>query len=133
MQLSWAISGIDHKALTQVGDNKYIINSTANPSDLNNQSDGQQGNIAIKKGQEFKLYFKSNPTTGYEWIPIFNASIVRLISHSFKPSSSLMGSSGTDTFVFKGMSVGTTFLKMLYKRSWENYSVAENIFVVNIT
>jgi predicted secreted protein len=133
MQLSWAISGIDHKALTQVGDNKYIINSTANPSDLNNPSDGQQGNIAIKKGQEFKLYFKSNPTTGYEWIPIFNASIVRLISHSFKPSSSLMGSSGTDTFVFKGMSVGTTFLKMLYKRSWENYSVAENIFVVNIT
>jgi predicted secreted protein len=133
MQLSWAISGIDHKALTQVGDIKYIINSTANPSDLNNQSDGQQGNIAIKKGQEFKLYFKSNPTTGYEWIPIFNASIVRLISHSFKPSSSLMGSSGTDTFVFKGMSVGTTFLKMLYKRSWENYSVVENIFVVNIT
>jgi predicted secreted protein len=133
MQLSWAISGIDHKALTQVGDNKYIINSTANPSDLNNPSDGQQGNIAIKKGQEFKLYFKSNPTTGYEWIPIFNASIVRLISHIFKPSSSLMGSSGTDTFVFKRMSIGTTFLKMLYKRSWENYSVAENIFVVNIT
>lgn len=133
MQLSWAISGIDHKALNQVGNIKFIINSTANPSDLNNQSDSQQGNIAIKKDQEFKLYFKSNPTTGYEWIPIFNASIVRLISHSFKPASSLMGSSGTDTFVFKGMSLGTTFIKMLYKRSWENSSVAENIFVVNIT
>jgi predicted secreted protein len=44
-----------------------------------------------------------------------------------------MGASGTDTFVFKGMSTGTTLIKMLYKRSWENNSVAEKNFVVNIT
>jgi predicted secreted protein len=58
---------------------------------------------------------------------------VKLVSHSFKPSSLLMGSSGTDTFVFKGMSLETTLIKMLYKRSWENNSVAEKKFVVSIT
>ena len=136
MQLGWAISGIHQKALNLVRVVKYEINSTAvNSSNLENQTDSpQQGNnISIKKDQEFNLYLKSNPTTGYEWIPIFNASVVKLISHSFKPSSLLMGASGTDTFVFKGMSLGTTLIKMQYKRSWENNSVAEKKFVVSIT
>jgi predicted secreted protein len=136
MQLGWAISGIHQNALNLARLVKYKLNSTAvNSSNLENQTDSpQQGdNISIKKDQEFNLYFKSNPTTGYEWIPIFNASIVKLVSHSFKPSSLLMGASGTDTFVFKGMSLGTTLIKMLYKRSWENNSVAEKKFVVSIT
>jgi predicted secreted protein len=136
MQLGWAISGIHQKALNLVREVKYEINSTTvNSSNLENPTDSRQqgNNISIKKDQEFNLYLKSNPTTGYEWIPIFNASIVKLISHSFKPSSLLMGASGTDTFVFKGMSLGTTLIKMQYKRSWENNSVAEKKFVVSIT
>jgi predicted secreted protein len=136
MQLCWAISGIHQNALNLARLVKYKINSTAvNSSSLENQSNSRQqgNNISIKKDQEFNLYLKSNPTTGYEWIPVFNASSVKLVSHSFKPSSMLMGASGTDTFVFKGMSTGTTLIKMLYKRSWENNSVAEKKFVVSIT
>ncbi len=136
MQLGWAISGIHQNALNLARLVKYKINSTAvNSSNMENQTNSpQQGdNISIKKDQEFNLYLKSNPTTGYEWMPIFNASIVKLVSHSFKPSSMLMGASGTDTFVFKGMSLGTTLIKMLYKRSWENNSVAEKKFVVSVT
>jgi predicted secreted protein len=136
MQLGWAISGIHQNALNLARLVKYKINSTAvNSSNMENQTNSpQQGdNISIKKDQEFNLYLKSNPTTGYEWMPIFNASIVKLVSHNFKPSSMLMGASGTDTFVFKGMSLGTTLIKMLYKRSWENNSVAEKKFVVSVT
>jgi predicted secreted protein len=136
MLVGWAISGIHQNALNLVRVVKYKINSTAvNSSNLENQSNGRQqgNNISIKKDQEFNLYLKSNPTAGYEWIPIFNASNVKLVSHSFKPSSMLMGASGRDTFVFKGMSLGTTLIKMLYKRSWENNSVAEKKFVVSIT
>lgn len=136
MLVGWAISGIHQNALNLVRVVKYKIISTAvNSSNLENQSNSRQqgNNISIKKDQEFNLYLKSNPTAGYEWIPIFNASNVKLVSHSFKPSSMLMGASGTDTFVFKGMSLGTTLIKMLYKRSWENNSVAEKKFVVSIT
>ena len=84
MQLGWAISGIHQNALNLARLVKYKINSTAvNSSNLENQSNSpQQGdNISIKKDQEFNLYLKSNPTTGYEWMPIFNASIVKLVSH----------------------------------------------------
>ena len=135
MQLGWAIPGIHQKALNLVRVVKYEINSTAvNSSNLENQTDSRQqgNNISIMKDQEFNLYLESNPTTGYEWIPIFNASVVELISHSFKPSSLLMGASGTDTFVFKGISLGTTLIKMQYKRSWENNSVAEKKFLISI-
>lgn len=136
MQLGRAISGIHQKALNLVRVVKYEINSIAvNSSNLENQTDSRQqgNNISIKKDQEFNLYLESNPTTGYEWIPIFNASVVELISHSFKPSSLLMGAFGTDTFVFKGISLGTTLIKMQYKRSWENNFVAEKKFVIRIT
>lgn len=136
IQVGWAISGIHQNTLNLVRLANYKINSTAvNSSNLENQTDSGRlrNNISINKDQEFNLYLKSNPTTGYEWIPIFNASIVKLVSHSFKPSSLLMGASGTETFVFKGISLGTTIIKMLYKRSWENNSVAEKNFVVNIT
>ncbi len=104
MQLGWAISGIHQKALNLVRVVKYEINSTAvNSTNLENQTDSRQqgNNISIKKDQEFNLYLESNPTTGYEWIPIFNASVVELISHNFKPSSLLRGASGTDNFCFQ--------------------------------
>jgi predicted secreted protein len=136
MQVGWATSNIDQNTLNLVILANYKINSTAvNSSNLENQTDSRQlgDNISISKDQVFSLYLKSNPTTGYDWIPIFNSSIVKLVSHSFKPSSLLMGASGTDTFVFKGMSTGTTLIKMLYKRSWENNSIAEKNFLVNIT
>jgi hypothetical protein len=84
MQLGWAISGIHQKALNLVRVVKYEINSTAvNSSNLENQTDSRQQEniISTKKDQEFNLYLESNPTTGYEWIPIFNASIVELTAH----------------------------------------------------
>ncbi|HET7345417.1 MAG TPA: hypothetical protein VFJ05_06070, partial [Nitrososphaeraceae archaeon] len=79
MLVGWAISGIHQNALNLVRVVKYKIISTAvNSSNLENQSNSRQqgNNISIKKDQEFNLYLKSNPTTGYEWIPIFSASSV---------------------------------------------------------
>lgn len=86
MQVDCVISGIHQKTLNLVRVANYKINSNAvNSSNLANQTESRQlGNtISIKKDQEFKLYLKSNPTTGYEWILIFNANIVKLVSHSF--------------------------------------------------
>lgn len=90
-------------------------------------------NIMVKKGQEFTISLESNPTTGYQWIPMFNTSIINLISHSFQPSTTkLMGSPGTDIFKFKGINYGTESLKMVYKRSWEKVFAKEKVFVINI-
>lgn len=89
-------------------------------------------NITIKQGEEFALHFESNPTTGYQWIPAFNESIIILTAHTFKPSTRLKGAPGIDNFVFKGISRGTTSLELLYKKSWEKGSIKEEVYLVNV-
>jgi inhibitor of cysteine peptidase len=90
-------------------------------------------NITIKRGQEFKIILESNPTSGFEWLPKFDGSIINLVSHDFQSSTAKrIGSSGKDIFTFLAISSGSDKLKMLYKRSWEEHFVAEKIFVINV-
>ena len=112
----------------------YIGNPCMHKLPLNSNSSNIEQNISIKEGQEFPLVInESNPTTGFEWIPVFDRNIINLTSHTFRPSSSLIGSCGTDNFTFKGVSHGTTTLKFQYKRSWEDDISKEKVFLVNVT
>ena len=104
----------------------FVVNSTM-------ENKKQDENITVKKGQEFTIILESNPSTGYQWIPTFNTSIINLVSHNFQPSTKLMGSPGTDTFKFKATNQGTEPLKMIYKRSWEKEFVKEKVFKINVT
>jgi predicted secreted protein len=104
----------------------FVVNSTM-------ENKKQDENITVKKGQEFTITLESNPTTGYQWIPTFNTSIINLVSHNFQPSTKLMGSPGTEIFIFKATNQGTEPLKMIYKRSWEKEFVKEKVFMINVT
>jgi predicted secreted protein len=126
-QYNFAVENIKNKedsiATTKVS---FVVNST-----IENRK--QNENITVKKGQEFTIILESNPTTGYQWIPTFNTSIINLVSHNFQPSTTkLMGSPGTDIFKFKATNQGTESLKMIYKRSWEKEFVKEKAFVINV-
>jgi predicted secreted protein len=103
----------------------FVVNSTMG----NNK---QEQNTTVKKGDEFTITLESNPTTGYQWIPMFNPGIISLVSHSFQPSSRLMGAPGTDVFTFKAINHGTESLKIFYKRSWEKEPVKEKVFSINV-
>ena len=104
----------------------FVVNSTM-------ENKKQDENITVKKGQEFTITLESNPTTGYQWTPTFNTSIINLVSHNFQPSTKLMGSPGTEIFKFKATNQGTEPLKMIYKRSWEREFVKEKVFMINVT
>jgi inhibitor of cysteine peptidase len=93
----------------------------------------REGNITLKKGQEFTITLKSNPTSGYGWIPTFNKYIIDLTAHEFQPTSPrFIGNSGKDIFTFKAISYGSAILKMFYRRSWEEQFVAEKIFFIDV-
>jgi inhibitor of cysteine peptidase len=93
----------------------------------------KEENIIIKKGQEFTITLDSNPTSGFKWHPMFNGSIINLVSHVFQSSTAKrIGSSGKDIFTFLAIRSGSEKLKMLYKRSWEEQIVAEKVFVINV-
>jgi predicted secreted protein len=90
-------------------------------------------NITTKRGQTFRIVLKSNPTSGYRWLPTFDKSIINLISHDFQPfSPSGIGQSGEDVFIFRAVNRGSDNLRIAYKRGWEKRSVAERIFVINV-
>jgi predicted secreted protein len=104
----------------------FVVNSTI-------ENKKQNEIITVKKGQEFTIILESNPTTGYQWIPTFNTSMINLVSHNFQPSTTkLMGSPGTDIFKFKATNQGTESLKMIYKRSWEKEFVKEKVFMIKV-
>lgn len=111
----------------------YIASLSTTRSPLNSNSSNVDQNISIKEGQEFELNFKSNPTTGFEWIPVFDKNILNQTSHTFRPMSALVGAGGTDIFTFKGISPGTTTLKLQYKRSWEKDFAEEKVFLIKVT
>ena len=115
---------------------KSIEASITDPIDSilsDNSSSKDKSNFTVKKGQEFTTSLQSNPTTGYKWFAIFDKNKINLISQDYKPPSSmLIGGSGTDTFTFKAIGDGTTILKMIYKRSWEDKPVSEKVFLISI-
>ena len=86
----------------------------ANPS---NQS---TVNINVKVNQVFTVKLESNPSTGYQWSPVFNLKFLKLLSSTYQPSSGeLCGTPGTQTFRFKAIKPGETVLVMKYARPWE--------------
>jgi predicted secreted protein len=111
----------------------YIAYLSTTSSRLNSNISNIDQNISIKEGQEFELNFKSNPTTGFEWILVFDKNIINQTSHTFRTTSTLIGAAGTDIFTFKGISHGTTTLKFQYKRSWDKDFAEEKVFLVKVT
>lgn len=100
--------------------------------DTYGEDGNKNNNITVKIGQEFTIALASNPTTGYQWNPEFNTNNIKLVSHSFTPSSKLMGASGKDIFTFKAIEKGSTPLRMLYGRSWEKEFAKEEVYLVHI-
>jgi predicted secreted protein len=90
-------------------------------------------NVTVKKGHEFTITRTSNPSTGYQWNPELDTSNIEMISHSFVPSSKLIGASGKDCFTFKAVECGTTTLKMLYRSGWEKGYAKEQLCLINAT
>jgi predicted secreted protein len=111
----------------------YIAYLSTTGPPLNSNISNVDQNISIREGQEFGLNFKSNPTTGFEWIPVFDKNIINQTSHTFRRTSTLIGAGGTDIFTFKGISPGTTTLKLQYKRSWDKDFAEERVFLVKVT
>jgi len=113
--------------------NSYSGNYTSTKLKNSATKDSSE-NLELNLGQRFTVDVHSNPTTGYQWIPIYNTSIIELISHNFKPSIPMrIGSSGLDSFTFKSIGHGVTELKMVYKRSAGEPPAEEKIFSISVT
>ena len=92
--------------------------------------------ISIGVNQEFVIALGSNPTTGYGWQESHDETMIELVEKIYKPSEEakegVVGAGGVEYFRFKALKTGKTEITMVYKRPWEEESIDQKVFTVNI-
>ena len=92
--------------------------------------------IDIKAGEQFMITLDSNPTTGYSWEASFDKNMLDQVNSDYKQDQSkpgIVGVGGKHTFIFKGLKTGSTQIKLLYKRPWEQQSADAKTSIFNVT
>ena len=92
--------------------------------------------ISIGVNQEFVITLGSNPTTGYMWQESHDETMLELVEKTYEPGEAAkqgaVGAGGVDYFRFKALKTGETKITMTYKRPWQEESVEQKVFTVNI-
>lgn len=95
--------------------------------------DIDQEKIRLKEGEDFTITLDSIPTGGYEWLPAFNHDVIDIISHKVQRNSEKhIGGSAKTIFKFKALNSGTTTLRIVYKRNWEDSIVTEKSYLIQV-
>ena len=91
--------------------------------------------INTRLNQEFIIALDSNPTTGYDWEESHDNSILSLMGKEYKvgeKAPGLVGAGGTQYFRFKALKTGKTEITLTYKRPWEEKTLEQKTFTVDI-
>jgi inhibitor of cysteine peptidase len=93
-------------------------------------------NINLNVNQEFTIALQANPTTGYDWQPVFDAGLVSQVTKTYKQDDhsgqQLVGSGGTDFFTFKALKAGEAKISFTYYRPWETPKPEDKQQIFNI-
>ena len=95
---------------------------------------GQKIDVGVN--EEFVIVLESNPTTGYDWQESHDENMLKLVGSEYKmgkeAEQGLVGAGGVDYFRFKALNKGETEVTMTYKRLWEEESLEQKVFIVDI-
>lgn len=71
--------------------------------------------VSVQQGQNFTLQLQSNPSTGYQWKPSFDTSVVSLKNQQYVADQPVItGSGGKDVFTFQAVKVGSTTITFVH-------------------
>ena len=94
--------------------------------------------IDIKTNKEFIILIalESNPTTGYSWQASFDTTTLELIEQTYElgdyAKEGVVGAGGTELFRFKSLKNGIFTITFDYQRSWEDESIDQKVFDVEV-
>jgi inhibitor of cysteine peptidase len=96
----------------------------------------QDADKTVEIGQDDTLIVNlpGNATTGYAWGILSNdISVLQPVGDwDYQTQSSAVGAPGTFIFTFKPVTIGTSVLKLGYKRWWDDTSPSEQTFEVTV-
>ncbi len=88
--------------------------------------------ITVKRGSEFTINLKENPSTGYQWTPHIGKNIIRMVDRSYRSDSDRIGAGGVVTFTFKAESSGGSVITFRYERPWEGKALKTRTYVITV-
>jgi len=94
--------------------------------------------INAKVNQDFIIALGSNPTTGYSWQADYDVGMLELVGGEStyetgaQAGQGLVGAGGTEYFTFKALKAGSTDVTLVYVRPWEEESIEQRVFSINI-
>lgn len=76
--------------------------------------------ISVVRDESFNIVLEANPTTGYEWQVNYDHSYLELTDRNYEVyEPDTIGGGGEETFTFKGLKPGVTYIYFLYLRSFD--------------
>jgi len=97
--------------------------------------------ISTSVNQEFVITLASNPTTGYGWQASYDETMVELVETRYeipemekheRVKQGIVGGGGVEYFRFQALKAGKTEITLVYKHPWEEESLYQEAFTVNI-
>ena len=88
--------------------------------------------VALVRTQQLELRLPGNATTGYRWsyaltgdLMLYPSGVTPVFITDTPPQGqTVVGAGGTSVFTFRADGVGTTHVKLEYRRPWEGDDVA---------
>lgn len=85
---------------------------------VNENESGKVVNVEV--GDTVEIYLESNPTTGYQWaVDQLDQAILKQGESNFIAASVGVGVVGHEVIRFKAVKKAKTFLRLVYRRSFE--------------
>lgn len=89
--------------------------------------------IELRVGDQFDLVLDANPTTGYNWEVAERVRVVEQVGEpAFTPESRALGAGGKMTIRFQAVAPGEEWLRLVYRRSWEESIAPQKTFELYI-
>jgi inhibitor of cysteine peptidase len=121
-----------NETVTPVNETVSPVNETVSPVNVATETnmvvtENESGTtIRLKKGEDFTLNLRGNPTTGFSWELNLSKGLSILSDHY---TSDIVppgdeGYGGTYSWVIQATSPGNQLVKGIYKQPWEKTTVA---------
>lgn len=92
--------------------------------------------VCKNSSDKAEVILEGNATTGYMWTAIpDNSGVYEITEETYTPYKSDPGMTGTGgqyKAVLRAVKEGTGFVKFVYKRSWENSPIKEEVYKVSV-
>jgi inhibitor of cysteine peptidase len=104
--------------------------------DVTGEENGKD--LLLRRGDLLMVYLPANRTTGFGWQATFSkAGILKPEGDAFylanRTSAHLVGSGGTETWIFRAEKAGNTTLTFGYARPWEKGKAPEKTVAWPVT